>query len=199
MLLAVLGGAAGTLFAVWGRTALVGLAVGDSRFMLDIDRGLDVRVLAFTLAISLVDRHPLRTGAGVADDDSRPGDDAQAGPPHDDGGLAPQKHAGRPPGGALGRDAGGAGLFLRTLYNLERVRLGFNQEKLLVFTLQPRQAGYEGRGCSSTFYDRLFARLDALPGVRAATFGHMPLIADYTWNTSVLLPGETPATAADHY
>ena len=34
----------------------------------------------------------------------------------------------------------GAGLFIRTLYNLQRVNLGFNQENLLLFRLQP-QAG----------------------------------------------------------
>jgi predicted permease len=198
VLLAVLGGAAGTLFAVWGRTALLGLAAGDSRFMLDLDRGLDARVLAFTLAISLA------TGILF--------------------GLAPawrttsldlattlrQCRRTTTTGSRLRNTLvalqvalsvvilAGAGLFLQTLYNLEGVRLGFNQEKLLVFTLQPRQAGYRDEGLLA-FYGRLFARLDALPGVRAATFSAVPLIADYTWDTSVLLPGETPATAARHY
>jgi hypothetical protein len=58
----------------------------------------------------------------------------------------------------------GAGLFLRTIYNLERVRLGFNQERLLVFTMQPRQAGYRDERLLD-FYRRLSERLDALPGV----------------------------------
>ncbi len=198
VLLAVLGGAAGTLFAAWGRTALVGLAAGDSRFMLDIDRGLDARVLAFTLAVSLA------TGIlfGLAPAWRTTSLD-----------LATTLRQGRrtTTAGSRLRNTlvalqvalsvvilAGAGLFLQTLYNLEGVRLGFNQEKLLVFTLQPRQAGYRDEALLA-FYGRLFGRLDALPGVRAATFGHVPLIADYTWDTSVLLPGETPATAARHY
>ena len=37
----------------------------------------------------------------------------------------------------------GAGVFIRTLYNLQRVNLGFNQENLLVFRLWPEQAGYK--------------------------------------------------------
>ena len=37
----------------------------------------------------------------------------------------------------------GAGLFIRTLYNLQRVKLGFNPENLLVFRLQPERAGYK--------------------------------------------------------
>ncbi|HEY1249972.1 MAG TPA: ABC transporter permease [Thermoanaerobaculia bacterium] len=198
VLLAVLGGAAGTLFAVWGKTALVGLAAGDSRFVLDIDHGLDVRVLAFTLGISLA------TGVLF--------------------GLAPAWRTTRLDLATTLRQSrrttatrsrlrnslvvvqvalsvlilAGAGLFLRTLYNLETVRLGFNQERLLVFTLQPRQAGYKDERLLD-FYRRLSARLDAIPGVRAATFGCVPLIADYTWDTSVLLPGESERTAVRHY
>jgi len=198
VLLAVLGGAAGTLLAVWGKTALVGLAAGDSRFMLDLDPGLNLRMLGFTLGISLL------TGILF--------------------GLAPawrttnldlattlrQNRRTTTTGSRLRNTLvalqvalsvlllAGAGLFLQTLYNLERVKLGFNQEKLLVFTLQPRQAGYKDERLLD-FYRRLFVRLDALPGVRAATFSRVPLIADYTWDTSVLLPGETPATAVRHY
>jgi len=198
VLLAVLGGAAGTLFAVWGKTALVGLAAGDSRFALDVDPGLDVRVLAFTLVISLL------TGVlfGLAPAWRTTSVD-----------LATTLRQSRRTTTAGSRLRGalvavqvalsvlllaGAGLFLRTLYNLEQVRLGFNQERLLVFTLQPRQAGYRDEALLA-FYGRLFARLDALPGVRAATFSHIPLIADYTWDPSVVLPGETPATAVRHY
>ena len=198
VLLAVLGGAAGTLLAVWGKTALVGLAAGDSRFMLDLDPGLNLRMLGFTLGISLL------TGILF--------------------GLAPawrttnldlattlrQNRRTTTTGSRLRNTLvalqvalsvlllAGAGLFLQTLYNLERVKLGFNQEKLLVFTLQPRQAGYKDERLLD-FYRRLFVRLDALPGVRAATFSRVPLIADYTWDTSVLLPGETSATAVRHY
>jgi predicted permease len=198
VLLAVLGGAAGTLFAVWGRTALVGLAAGDSRFMLDLDHGLDVRVLAFTLTISLV------TGIlfGLAPAWRTTAVDLAT--------ALRQSRRTTTAGSRLKNTLvalqvaisvlllAGAGLFLRTLYNLERVELGFNQEKLLVFTLQPRQAGYKDERLLD-FYRRLFARLDALPGVRGATFAAIPLIADYTWDTSVLLPGETARTAVRHY
>jgi predicted permease len=88
----------------------------------------------------------------------------------------------------------GAGLFLRTLHNLQKVNLGFNQENLLVFKLQPAQAGYKGEQLAQ-FYQQLFARLDALPGVRSATFGYVPLIARDNWTGGVLLPGEVAETA----
>src|SRR5262249_7694426 len=84
----------------------------------------------------------------------------------------------------------GAGLFIRTLYNLQRVSLGFNQENLLIFGLQPKQAGYKDERLVQ-FYRQLFARLDNLPGVRAATFGKVPLIADDNYVEEILLPGES--------
>src|SRR5262249_51535147 len=69
----------------------------------------------------------------------------------------------------------GAGLFIRTLYNLQHVALGFNQENLLTFRLQPQQAGYRNERLLQ-LYHQLCARLDGLPGVRSATFERVPLI-----------------------
>jgi predicted permease len=88
----------------------------------------------------------------------------------------------------------GAGVFLRSLHNLQRVNLGFNQENLLVFRLQPFQGGYRDERLLQ-FYRQLQARLENLPGVRAATFGRVPLIADDTNRADFLLPGETEMTA----
>ncbi len=197
VLLAAMGGAGGTMFALWGKAALVGLAVNDSRFALDFDSGLNLRVLAFTLVISLV------TGVLF--------------------GLAPAWRTTRmdlatvlrqdrrmTSGGSRLKNIlvafqvalsvlllAGAGLFVRTLFHLEHVELGFNQERLLVFMVQPSQTGYEGERLVD-FYGRLSERLESIPGVRAATFGRIPLIADYGWNTSLLLPGERRSTAAEH-
>jgi len=91
----------------------------------------------------------------------------------------------------------GAGLFIRTMYNLQRVNLGFNQDNLLLFALQPRQGGYKEERLVQ-FYRQLFERLDNLPGVRSATFGRVPLIAHYGYNTGILLPGETEKTGTEH-
>ena len=197
VLLAILGGAAGALFAVWGKAALVGLSAGDSRFQLDVDPGLNLRVLAFTLAMSLV------TGVlfGLAPAWRTSGMD-----------LATVLRQSRRTASAGSRLKNilvafqvalsvmllaGAGLFVRTLFHLEHVELGFNQERLLVFRVQPSQAGYKDERLVD-LYGRLSERLESLPGVRAATFGVIPLIADYTWNTSILLRGERRSTAAEH-
>jgi predicted permease len=196
ILLALLGGAAGALVAVWGKAALLAIA-GGTDFLPNVDPGLNWRVLGFTLAVSV--------STGVVF------------------GLAPawrttkldlatalRQNRRTATGGSRLKNVlvtvqvaisvlllAGAGLFLRTLANLEHVDLGFNQEKLLVFALQPGAAGYKDTRLID-FYQRLSARLDALPGVRVATFAVVPPIADYMWNTAVLLPGETQKTAAEH-
>ncbi|HEY6400702.1 MAG TPA: FtsX-like permease family protein, partial [Blastocatellia bacterium] len=179
------------LFALWGKSALVALTDKDTGILpSDVDLSLNWRVLAFTFAVSLL------TGAlfGLAPAWRATSPD-----------LATSLKQSRRATGAVSRLSKGlivaqvalslllltgAGLFIRTLYNLQRVDVGFNQKNLLLFRLQPEQAGYKDEGLSQ-FYERLFDRLDKLPGVRAATFQRTPLIANDNWSNGILLPGET--------
>ena len=62
----------------------------------------------------------------------------------------------------------GAGLFLRSLMNLERVRVGFDPRALLTFQLAPPSAKYPLDGKAQQFYRALLDSLQATPGVRAA-------------------------------
>ena len=198
VLLATLGGAVGVLFAFWGKSVLMALTDKErGLFPNGVDFNLNWRVLAFTLAVSLL------TGVLF--------------------GLAPAwratrvdlatslKQNRRTTSGVSRLSKGlivvqvalsllllvGAGLFIRTLSNLERVNLGFNQDNLLVFTLRPAQGGYKDERLMQ-LYEQLFARLDNLPGVRAATFGRVPLIAHDNYMNGILLPGETAMTAGRH-
>jgi predicted permease len=195
VLLAASGGAVGVLFAFWGKSALQALTDKDTGFLPNgVDLSLNWRVLAFTLVISLL------TGVlfGLAPAWRATSLD-----------LATSLKASRRTTGAVSRLSKGlivaqvalsllilvgAGLFIRTLYNLQHVNLGFNQENLLLFRLEPQQGGYKGERLLQ-FYQRLFDRLDNLPGVRAATFERTPLIANDNWANSILLAGETEMTA----
>ena len=198
VLLAALGGAVGVLFAFWGKSALVAMADPHTGFLpAGVDPSLNWRVLGFTIAVSLL------TGILF--------------------GLVPAwratridlatslKQSKRTTGTVSRLSKGlvvaqvalslllliGAGLFIRTMYNLQQVKFGFNQNNLLLFALQPNQGGYKDERLVQ-FYNQLFERLDGLPGVRAATFAKVPLIAHYIYNTNVLLPGETEKTGAEH-
>jgi len=69
----------------------------------------------------------------------------------------------------------GAGLFVRTLSNLQSVALGFNRENVLLFEVNAPQAGYpEAR--VADFYADLRRRLNEVPGVRDVTLSHASLI-----------------------
>ena len=68
-----------------------------------------------------------------------------------------------------------AGLFVRTLSNLQSIPLGFNRDNVLLFELNAPQAGYpEAR--VAAFYADLRRRLSEIPGVRDATLSHASLI-----------------------
>ena len=197
LLLATLGGVVGVLFAFWFKGALSAFANDDNGLLPNgVELSLNWRVLGFTLAVSLL------TGVLF--------------------GLAPAwratsldlnstlKQSGRATGGMSRLSKGllvvqvavsalllvGAGLFIRTLYNLQRVNLGFNQDNLLVFAVQPELNGYKDEQLLR-FYQQLFDRFDHLPGVRSATFGKVPLIANDNWFFDFLLPGEVEGTAPE--
>ncbi len=68
-----------------------------------------------------------------------------------------------------------AGLFVRTLSNLQSISLGFNRDNVLLFELNAPQAGYpEAR--VADFYADLRRRLSDVPGVRDVTLSHASLI-----------------------
>lgn len=63
----------------------------------------------------------------------------------------------------------GAALFLGTLYNIGRIDVGFDQERLLLFRVDPRLSGYAGPR-TTALYRELRERLGSLPGVERVTF-----------------------------
>jgi predicted permease len=198
LLLAALGGAVGIVFAFWGKSALLALTDKDTGILPNgVELSLNWRVLAFTIGVSLL----TAVLFGLVPAWRATSQD-----------LTTALKQSRRTTGAVSRLSKGlivvqvalslllligAGLFIRTLYNLQQVKLGFNQENLLLFRLQPQKNGYEGERLVQ-FYQQLFARLDHLPDVRSATFSHVPLVADENWYNDVLLPGETEESAAHH-
>src|SRR5262249_44470855 len=61
-----------------------------------------------------------------------------------------------------------AGLVVRTLANFRSHNFGFDQRNLLTFGLDPTRAGYHEARLAN-LYSQLLDRIQALPGVRAAT------------------------------
>jgi predicted permease len=82
-----------------------------------------------------------------------------------------------------------AGLFTRTLSRLDAVDAGFDQRGLLLFRIDATSAGY-AKDRVAALHDRIRERLAAIPGVRAATYSRVPLLARVRQNKSFVLPGD---------
>ena len=90
----------------------------------------------------------------------------------------------------------GAGLFLRTLRNLEKQDFGFNRHNLLLVQFNAKFAGYKPEQLNA-LYDRILARMNALPGVRSATISGQPAIIGGNWNSPIYVQGHTAAPNED--
>ncbi|HYV03708.1 MAG TPA: FtsX-like permease family protein, partial [Blastocatellia bacterium] len=181
-------------FAYWGKDLLLTLRPwGGGELVLDLK--IDVRVLGFTMAVSLA------TGLLF--------------------GLAPAVRATRVDLTPALKDNSrsvtggsrslltksliitqvamslvlliGAGLFVRTLRNLQNVDIGFNRENLLLFNIDPGLNRYE-RPQMGQLYQRLTDRLEALPGVRSATLSLIPLLSGRGQTRSISVQGRASAS-----
>ena len=79
----------------------------------------------------------------------------------------------------------GAGLFVRTLRNLDSLGPGFPTDHLLTFRINPSLNGYSDEQTKS-FYQRLNINLQTMPGVTSVGFSAMPLLKGYAWQNAVL-------------
>jgi predicted permease len=180
VLLSVIGGAAGFLLAHWGSRVLLLLMSGGVQTV-----GLEIRpdlaVLGFSAGVSVL------TGIlfGLAPAMRATGIDVASSLKETASGIT----------GVGGRLRLGkvlvilqvglsllllvvAGLFVRTLTNLEKQDLGFNPNNLLVFTLDPTKSGYEGQHALDLF-ENVRLRLRYLPGVQAVTLSGTGLLTDW--------------------
>jgi len=195
LLLAGAGGVLGLLFAAIGARLLVALVSGESN-QIALRLSPDVRILAFTVAVSLL--------SGIVF------------------GLAPAlfgtrrelQHILRDSSRTAGRRSRSAralvavqiavslvllvacGLFLRTLYNLKTETVGYDRNGLIMVRVDPVAAGYTGDDISRAMV-ALMHRFSALPGVRTVTFSENGLFSGTESGTPLEAEGFTPASDDD--
>jgi predicted permease len=76
----------------------------------------------------------------------------------------------------------GAGLFVRSLQNLQTADTGVALDNLLSFQLAPSLSGYDdARG--TLFYQQLLDRLRAAPGLKSAGLAAVPILAGDEWDS----------------
>jgi predicted permease len=91
----------------------------------------------------------------------------------------------------------GAGLFVRTLTNLENENLGFDRRNLVLFGIDPTKSGYKGEKLVA-FYQQLQRRIEAIPGVKSATLSRHTLVSGGVTINGVAIQGYTPASGASN-
>ena len=85
----------------------------------------------------------------------------------------------------------GAGLFIRTLRNLESVDIGFERENIVIVDIDPTSLGYKGHRLR-TFYDELLERTRRVPGIRSAGLSAMTPMGEYARSRSFSAEGYEP-------
>lgn len=81
-----------------------------------------------------------------------------------------------------------AGLFVRSLHNVEQTDLGFNPQSVINVGLDPRAAGYdEARG--REFYGELLERVRAIPGVEAASVAEIIPMGPEDMDSAIKIEG----------
>ncbi len=81
-----------------------------------------------------------------------------------------------------------AGLFARTLHNLETRDFGFNRRGVLLVDFNAKLAGYKP-GQLKALYNRMLDQLSAVPGVRSTTVSGAPPIYAGNWNSPIFFKG----------
>jgi predicted permease len=90
----------------------------------------------------------------------------------------------------------GAGLFLRTLRNLQNQDYGFERTHLLLGQIDERLAGYKPSQVAGT-HQQILERLSAIPGVRSAALALTPPIGEGVWSSTIRFSGYTAAPKED--
>ena len=166
-LLVAVSAALGLLLARWASEQLVRMGLGvQSSHPSPLSTGVDLRVLAFTIGLSVATGllfglapafRATRMEIGAAVKRGRPGRFQFSGAKVL---VAAQV--------ALSLIVVfGAALFARSLRNLANVELGFDREHVLTVSMDPRTAGYDATKLPA-LYQRLVNRTQAIPGVRSA-------------------------------
>jgi putative ABC transport system permease protein len=200
VMLALAGGAAGVLLAMWLVNPLVALSPSDLTAAGDVR--VDARVLVFCLAAT--------TLVGVLF------------------GLAPARQLGRADvhddlkqtarGAVSGRQQRlraalvaaeialslvllvAAGLTVRSFVKVQQVATGFNPDGVVTVTISPPQNRYRTQALRAEFWEHMLASLSRVPGVeRAAAISRLPLLPGNSTRGLAIktLPPGVPAVA--HY
>jgi putative ABC transport system permease protein len=190
VLLAVAGGALGLLFAVWGIDALIALAPGDIPRLKEI--GIDSSVLGFTLFISVATG--LLFGLAPALQSSR----LNLNESLKEGGKSSSVgvRGGKLRGLLVISEVAlaltlliGAGLMIKSFFNLNQVNTGFDAENALSARIVLTPEKYVEPEQKRAFFNQLIERVESLPGIQSVSVVSALPLGDITNDRSFIIEG----------
>jgi putative ABC transport system permease protein len=188
LLLAIVGGALGFVLSLWALHLLLTAIPIDLPFWMNF--GIDVRVLGFTVAITLLTG--LIFGAAPALQTSRVDLNDTL------------KEGGRGTVGARGRSRSilvvteialslvllvGAGLMIQSFMRLRRVNIGLDAKNVLTTTFILPMAKYREGDQRAAFFKQLVERVRSLPGVQGASATATLPLSGGNWGRSLTVEG----------
>lgn len=191
LLLAFIGGFVGVVTAWWGSRMLLQMASSGSE-TLPIDVTPNLRVLGFTLAASLLSALIFGTAPALRAARLEPNSSLK--------GRGTTRSAFQGPLGKALVVAQvaislllliGAGLFVRTLINLQNLPSGFNQANVVLFDIDTSAAGYkEDDPRLVNMLSDVETQVRQVPGVRAASFSFF-VFNQGAWTSRLVIDGQT--------
>ncbi len=92
----------------------------------------------------------------------------------------------------------GAGLMIRSVWNLHRINPGFDPHNLLTMTLPVSATRFGGPAEEISYFDQIIARIQAVPGVESvALIDDLPLSGEGGSNQPVQIEGQPVVAMAD--
>src|SRR5262245_16828174 len=190
LLLSLLGGAVGLMVAAWTIQGLVA-AIPPSTGFLGLSTALNPRLLGFTLALSALTG--LLFGVAPAARSTRLNLEATL---REQGSSVSggRSHARFRKSLVVSQIVlttvllVGAGLFARSLNNLQRLDLGVRPDHLITFSIAPELNGYSPQRTIS-FFDDLRAGLAALPGMRSVSAAEIAILTDSDRSSNLTVEG----------
>jgi putative ABC transport system permease protein len=197
LLLSLAGGAAAIVLAFWATSLLVSFKPENLPRVNEI--GVDGRVLGFTLGISVLTGLIFGLVPAWTASRGHAGDALKEGGRSSTAGSARQRL----------RSAFvvvelavalvllvGAGLLVKTFWNLRSVDPGFNPENLITMRVELPETRYEDVASQTRFRKQVLAGMNSLPGVQAAMISELPLSGD-SLNHDFLIENRPPIAPGD--
>ena len=192
LVLFVIGGALGVLLAFWSLESIKAFSPPSPRFQ---NLSVNMNVLLFSLAASVGTGlfFGLWPALRAAQTDLR---EALQGASKGTVGSSSQRTRQIMVAGQVALTVllvAGAGLFARSLAQIQNFAFGFDPQNLLVFTVSVPETGiYSAPEKRTAFFTAVKARLEGLPGVRSVGFNYsLPLRTQ--WSTYFDVAGRAPA------